>query len=151
MNELTAKQRAFIEELPKNQWNGTQAAIAAGYSEKSAGVMAHRLLKNPAIAKELDRRTAEIVERTDVEVGEVIAELRKYAFDRGHKATNSDRLKALEMLGKHLAMFTDRRINEDPDKMGLAAAIKLWEKQARKDKKQITADIIDAEFLDSEL
>ena len=58
MNELTAKQKAFIEELPKNQWNGTQAAIAAGYSEKSAGVMAHRLLKNPAIVKELDRRTA---------------------------------------------------------------------------------------------
>ena len=113
MSELTAKQKAFIEELPKNQWNGTQAAIAAGYSAKSAGVMAHRLLKNPAIAKELDKRTAEIVERTDVEVGEVIAELRKYAFDRGHKATNSERLKALELLGKYKAMFTDRTVTEN--------------------------------------
>ena len=116
MNALTPKQRAFIEQLPLNQWNGTQAAIAAGYSAKSAGVMAHRLLKNPAIAKELDRRTAEIVEKTDVTIAEVIAELRQYAFDREYKATNSERLKALEMLGKHLAMFTDRKVVEDEGK-----------------------------------
>jgi phage terminase small subunit len=32
---------------------GSPAAIATGYSEKSAGVMAHRLRKNPAISKEL--------------------------------------------------------------------------------------------------
>ena len=122
MDELTAKQKAFIEELPKNQWNGTQAAIAAGYSAKSAGVMAHRLLKNPAIAKELDRRTAEIVEKTDVEVGEIIAELRQFAFG-GRKATNSERLKALELLGKHLAMFTDRKVVEDAGKNSLRALI----------------------------
>ena len=46
-------------------------------------------------------------------MGEVIAELRKYAFDRGHKATNSERLKALELLGKYKAMFTDRQVTED--------------------------------------
>jgi hypothetical protein len=33
---------------------GIQAAIAAGYSEKSAGVTTHRLLKNPVITKELE-------------------------------------------------------------------------------------------------
>ena len=123
MNELTTKQKSFIEQLPLNQWNGTQAAIAAGYSAKSAGVMAHRLLKNPAIAKELDRRTAEIVERTDVEVGEVIAELRKYAFDREYKATNSERLKALELLGKYKIMFTERKVVEDERESSLVAII----------------------------
>ena len=122
--ELTAKQKAFIEELPKNQWNGTQAAIAAGYSAKSAGVMAHRLLKNPAIAEELDRRTAEIVEKTDVEVAEIIRELRKIAFaPPSQRVTNSERLKALELLGKHLAMFTDRKIVEDEGRNSLLAII----------------------------
>ena len=111
MSELTAKQKAFIEQLPLNQWNGTQAAIAAGYSAKSAGVMAHRLLKNPAIAEELDKRTAEIVEKTDVNVAEVIRELRKIGFaPPSHRVSNSDRLRALELLGKHLTMWSDKHI-----------------------------------------
>ena len=111
MGELTAKQKAFIEEVPKNQWNGTKAAIAAGYSEKSAGVMAHRLLKNPKIIAELEKRTAEIAEKTDVEVAEIVAALCKFAFG-GKKATNIEQLKALELLGKYKAMFTDKLLSE---------------------------------------
>ena len=80
MKELTAKKKTFIEKLPKNQWNGTKAAIAAGYSEKSAGVMACRLLKNPRVSEELEKRTSEIVQKTDVEVGEIIVTLREIAF-----------------------------------------------------------------------
>ncbi len=113
MSKLTAKQKVFIEELPKNQWNGTQAAFAAGYSPKSAGVIAHRLLKNPVIAEELDRRTAEIIEKTDVEVGEIIAALRGIAFGK-KKATVSEQLKALQLLGKYRRMFSGRQIFEDP-------------------------------------
>jgi len=106
MNELTAKQKTFIEELPKSQWNGTKAALAAGYSPKGAAVMAHRLLKNPRIAQELEKRRAQIVEKTDVEVGEIVAALRLIAF--GDRVTNSDRLRALDLLGRYKAMFTDR-------------------------------------------
>ena len=100
MSELTAKQKAFIEELPKNQWNGSCAAISAGYAQKSAGVMACRLLKNPKIAAELEKRTAEIAEKTDVEVAEIVGALRKFAFG-GKKATNTEQLRALELLGKY--------------------------------------------------
>ena len=87
MSELTAKQKAFIEAVPVNQWNGTKAALAAGYSKKNAGVMAHRLLKNPKIAKELEKRMAEIAEKTDVEIADVVTALRQIAFG-GKKATN---------------------------------------------------------------
>jgi hypothetical protein len=111
MSELTAKQKAFIEELPKNQWNGTRAAISAGYSPKSAGVMAHRLLKNPRIAEELEKRTAEIVNKTDVEVGEIISALCTIAF--GGRATNSEKLRALDLLGRYKGMFSERRVIED--------------------------------------
>lgn len=114
MSELTAKQKAFIEELPKNQWNGSRAAIAAGYAQKSAGVMACRLLKNPRIAEELEKRTAEIVEKTEVEVGEIVAALREIAF--GGRATNSERLKALDLLGRYKAMFCDRQIVETAER-----------------------------------
>ena len=111
MSELTAKQKAFIEELPKCQWNGTKAAMAARYSPKSAAVMACRLLKNPKIAEELEKRRAEIVEKTDVEVGEIIIALREIAF--GGRATNSERLKALDLLGRYKGMYVDRQVIED--------------------------------------
>ena len=111
MKKLTTKQKAFIEELPKNQWNGTKAALAAGYSKNSAGVMACRLLRNPRISEELEKRTTEIVQKTDVEVGEIIVALREIAF--GSRATNTERFRALDLLGRYKAMFTDRKIIED--------------------------------------
>lgn len=127
MKELTNKQKTFIEEIPKNQWNGTKAAIAAGYSEKSAGVMACRLLRNPRVSEELERRTVEIVQKTDVEVGEIIVALREIAF--GTKATNSDRLRALDLLGRYKAMFTDRLKTENPEQLSELTAAQ--EKEAR--------------------
>ena len=64
----------------QNRWRGARPAIAAGYSEKSAGVMACRLLRNPRVSEELEKRTSEIVQKTDVEVGEIIVTLREIAF-----------------------------------------------------------------------
>ena len=98
MSGPTAKQKAFIEELPQNGWNGTKAAIAAGYSEKSAAVIACRLLKNPIVAKELERRKGQIEEKTDVAVEEIIAALREVAF-RQRKVSTTEQLRALELLG----------------------------------------------------
>jgi phage terminase small subunit len=100
--ELTAKQKAFVEELPLNQWNGTKAAIAADYSEKSAAVMACRLLKNPKVIAELEKRTAEIAQKNHVEIAEIVVALREIAFG---KAKNTERLKALELLGRHIGFF----------------------------------------------
>ncbi|HLB75004.1 MAG TPA: terminase small subunit [Sedimentisphaerales bacterium] len=114
MNELRARQKAFIEALPANQWNGTRAAVAAGYSPKSAAVMAHRLLRNPKIAAELDKRTAQVAEKADVEVGEIIVALRTIAF--GARATNADRLRALDLLGRYKAMFSDRHVIENGER-----------------------------------
>jgi hypothetical protein len=94
--------------------------------------MAHRLLKNPVIAKELHRRTEEIAEKTDVTIEEVIRELRKYAFDKEYKASNSERLKALELLGKNLCMFSERHLigqDEQPEAKPLSEEEKQMVKQ----------------------
>lgn len=52
---LTEKQNAFVKGISKGM-NGSDAARFAGYSDKVAGVMAHKLLRKPnvqyAIAKE---------------------------------------------------------------------------------------------------
>lgn len=46
---LTPKERRFVWEYEMD-WNGTQAAVRAGYSERSAAVTASRLLKKANVA-----------------------------------------------------------------------------------------------------
>jgi phage terminase small subunit len=76
---LTAKQRRFVEEYCTD-WNGTQAAIRAGYAKRSAQQIATENLLKPviqqAIGKELDRLT----EETGVTAEKVLRELGRIAF-----------------------------------------------------------------------
>jgi len=65
-SRLTARQRRFVEEYcvirrregagPETMLNGTQAAIAAGYSRRSAKEIAHENLTKPHIQKEIEAR-----------------------------------------------------------------------------------------------
>lgn len=48
MKELSAKQKKFVQEW-LTDFNGTRAALRAGYSEKSAAQTASRLMKDPAV------------------------------------------------------------------------------------------------------
>jgi len=71
---LRNKQRMFIEAYLQS-WNATQAAIKAGYSEKTAYSIGHENLSKPEIAKEIKRRIDESAMTTD----EVLARLAKQA------------------------------------------------------------------------
>lgn len=55
---LSPKQRRFVWEYEMD-WNGTRAAIRAGYGEKSAAVTASRLLKNANVAAYVRARQRE--------------------------------------------------------------------------------------------
>jgi len=61
---FSKKQRVFIEEYLKC-WNATQAAINAGYSEKTAYSIGPENLKKPDIADEISRRVSDIVMSAD--------------------------------------------------------------------------------------
>ena len=52
---LTRKRRRFVEEYAVD-WNGTQAAIRAGYSARNARKLASENLTKLDILEELDRR-----------------------------------------------------------------------------------------------
>ena len=54
-NKLSAKRQRFIDEYCVD-FNGTQAAIRAGYSANSANMQAARLLANDNIRKALDEK-----------------------------------------------------------------------------------------------
>lgn len=54
MARLTAKQQAFCYHYLSNGFNGTRAAIAAGYPEKSAAEIAYENLRKPHIKAFID-------------------------------------------------------------------------------------------------
>ena len=157
MAKLTAKQSKFVEEYLIDL-NATQAAMRAGYSQKTAGLIGHENLKKPNIrtailtaidersratninAKRVllelariafadirnlfewsDERTAFIPSRdlTDDEaaaISSIESETTHYTDKAGNCETKIklklkvyDKNRSLELIGKHLAMFTERR------------------------------------------
>lgn len=72
--KLRPKQLRFIAEYLRDQ-NGTQAAIRAGYSARSAASIAEENLKKPDIRAEVDRRLEELMERSIMTKKEVLREM----------------------------------------------------------------------------
>lgn len=64
MSTFTDKQRRFIEEYTVD-FNATQAAIRAGYSENTAGVIGHENLQKPKISDAIQQRLDELAMSAD--------------------------------------------------------------------------------------
>jgi phage terminase small subunit len=73
---LNDKQRRFAAEYLKDQ-NATQAAIRAGYSEKTAGSQGHDLLKKPEIRLMLDKKLSKIEEKAEFTVEQAVRQLQR--------------------------------------------------------------------------
>lgn len=116
---LTPKQAAFVREYMVDL-NATQAAIRAGYSPRTAYRIGYQNVHKPAIAAAIEAAKRERAERTQITADEVIERLA--AIARGEVRTEvstragvvelppsfTERIRALELLGKHIGMFTDR-------------------------------------------
>lgn len=154
--KLPPMQDRFVDEWLID-FNGTQAAIRAGYSERSARSIAGRLLTKDNIQAEISRRQKDLQRRTEVTQDRVVKELARIAFaniadylhvetqtrtkDDGTEVTYQtvmfnetqelsadqraalavvkqsvngfelklhDKIKALELLGRHIGMFNDK-------------------------------------------
>lgn len=77
--KLTNKQRRFVEEYLIDL-NATQAAIRAGYSEKTAGQIGEQNLKKLEIKKIIDRRLAELTTAAEIKQEDVLKRYRDIAF-----------------------------------------------------------------------
>lgn len=72
--KLTAKQGAFAMEYVVDM-NATQAAIRAGFSEKTAAQQGWQLLQNPLVAAEIAKLKAERAERLKIDADQLLARL----------------------------------------------------------------------------
>lgn len=105
--ELTDRQARFCEEYLIDL-NATQAAIRAGYSEKTANRIASELLSKLDIQEKITELKAERAKRTEMTQDSVIQELAAVARAEIKGVRAVDKLKVLELLGKHLGMFVER-------------------------------------------
>ena len=128
MGKMTAKQQRFCDEYLIDL-NATQAAIRAGYSKKTARVMAAENLTKPNIKEYIEKRMEEkekelIADQDEVlryltsvlrgqsqsteivveGIGEGCSEARTIMKEPSEK----DRLKAAELLGKRYGLYTDK-------------------------------------------
>lgn len=103
---LTPRQAAFVREYLVDL-NGAQAAIRAGYSPDAAKEQAARLLTNANVAAAVDAGKAARASRVQVTADDVIRILLKEATADDGPTCKTGRVKAAELLGKHLAMFTE--------------------------------------------
>ncbi|MHB8335797.1 MAG: terminase small subunit [Ignavibacteriaceae bacterium] len=105
---INDKQKMFCYEYLKD-FNGKQAAIRSGYSMKTAESTASRLLRNVKVFELLNKLKEKHVLKAELSVDEIINELKAigFALADGEVIKTSDKLKALEMLGKHLGMFKE--------------------------------------------
>lgn len=102
--DLTLQQHKFVKEY-LTDFKGKQAAIRAGYSPKTADQQASRLLKLAKVKAVVEKGMKDHADRLQITTDKVVAELGRIAF--GNPERDSDKLKALELLGKHLGMFQD--------------------------------------------
>lgn len=128
-NGMTEKQKRFADEYLIDL-NGTQAAIRAGYSAKTAFSIQNQLLKNPLIREYVDKRMEEknkklIASQDEVlqyltkvlrgeSQAEIVVVVNKGDFvsepEKVQKAPDEkERLKAAELIGKRYGLYTDRQ------------------------------------------
>lgn len=71
---LNERQKLFVLAYLENGGNGKQAAISAGYKERSAESMASDLLRLPKVAAELARRGGAIAKKAEISTENTLRE-----------------------------------------------------------------------------
>lgn len=131
-NELTPKQQRFVEEYLIDM-NATQAAIRAGYSDKTAYRQGADMLQKPSVRAAISEACVKRAERVNVTADYVLSNLveiversmqrapvlnmkGKQVYDEDGNALwrfdAKSANKALELLGKHLGLYIEKTENE---------------------------------------
>lgn len=117
---LTPKQERFVQEYLVDL-NATQAAIRAGYTKKRASELGYQLLQKTTVQVALKAAMDRRARRTEITQDMVLEEIGKVAFKPAADVADSElkyanKLRALEMLAKHLGMFSQGAAGGDADR-----------------------------------
>ena len=109
---LTVREQRFIEEYPKD-WNGTHAAIRAGYSKNGASRTASVLLAKPKVIVILNKLKQELAAENKIDAAWLLNEL-------------LDRYKVAKERYEELVMLNKADVKEIFNKDGTLMSIHNW-------------------------
>ena len=117
--DLNEKQKRFCQEYVANGYNVTQAAISAGYSEKTAAQIGSRLLRHVKVKEEIGRlqkKTEKSCIATAQEVMEYFTKVMNGEIKDqfGLEAPLSERTRAAQELAKR-TVDIENRLKGQPD------------------------------------
>ena len=102
--------------------HAAKSAIAAGYSEASARNTATDLLKKPDVQQRIRELHTANMQRNMITVDKVLADLEHDKLIAREKGDIASAIRADELQGKYLALFTERQVIEEPARRELDAA-----------------------------
>ena len=110
--KLNTRQSQFVVEYLVDG-NATQAAIRAGYSEKTAYAQGSRLLKSVEVQKSIERSRRKALEKAEVTrewiLTRLVENLNNCLDKDSHTYNPSAANKAIELLGREHKMFIERK------------------------------------------
>jgi phage terminase small subunit len=98
---LTPKQARFVAEYLIDL-NGTQAAIRAGYSKKTAQEQSSRLLSNVMVSAAVEAGRTKITDRLEITAESLIRDVLEIGNEAREAASFTAALKSRDMLGNTL-------------------------------------------------
>jgi len=113
-SSLKAKRSKFIREYLID-FDGTAAAIRAGYSEHTACVMASKLMANPEVKKEFEKKYAEYKKKYEIRREFIVDKLLELIKDEKTAKDKKNYIKALDMLSKMSGQYVHTIINKTED------------------------------------
>lgn len=132
-DRLTPKQAAFVAEYIID-WNGSKAAVRAGYSEKTSRQIAEEMLSKPHIMAAIQEQVKARESRTLVTQDRVLLEIARLAFNDPRRAfdENGDLLPIKQWPDDVAAAISSIEIDAicDGDGMviGHTKKVKFWDK-----------------------
>lgn len=114
MADLTPKQQRFVEAyVGPATGNATQAARIAGYkgNDITLAAVGHENLRKPRVAEAVKERTQMALDSLGAD--EMLRQVSRIALGEEPKARIADRLRALELMGKYHALWTDVQAVKD--------------------------------------
>jgi phage terminase small subunit len=133
VSKASAVQRRslFVAKYLSNGENATQAAIAAGYSPKTAKQAGHRLLTNSDVRAAIEKHRKAATEKAELTVERTLREVARIAYFDPRKLYDADgRLKKLHELDDDTAAAVSG-VEMDA---GAVVKIKHWDKNSALDK-----------------
>lgn len=129
----------FIEAFIANGGNATQAAISAGYSEKTAYSQGNRLLKDVEIKQQLSKRQEKLALKYSLDTESVLQELARMVYADPRRAFGPDGalLPVKEWPDDVAAMVASVEVDalyegsgKDRKQIGVTQKVKFWDKNS---------------------